>query len=115
MPATIKIYPPTPLPDKGVSETQFNIWTNEIEVYLEQESDFAIFLPGGKYENWLSHEVNPDRIANIKPEDRVIARERDVARNLAAVTQLSNYYRLHPHVAHLNHATATLPFSAQHH
>ena len=77
MPATIKIYPPTPLPDKGVSETQFNIWTNEIEVYLEQESDFAIFLPGGKYENWLSHEVNPDRIANIKPEDRVIARERD--------------------------------------
>ena len=87
MPATIKIYPPTPLPDKGVSETQFNIWTNEIEVYLEQESDFAIFLPGGKYENWLSHEVNPDRIANIKPEDRVIARERDVARNIPGVTQ----------------------------
>ena len=43
----------------------------ELEVYLSQEKDFEVFLKGGKYKNWESAETNPDRIVEIKPEDRV--------------------------------------------
>ena len=68
---TIKIYPPSQLPDRLVSETQFNIWVEELEVYLSQEKDFEVFLKGGNYENWESAETNPDRILEVKPEDRV--------------------------------------------
>ena len=68
---TIKIYPPSQLPDRLVSETHFNIWLEELEVYLSQEKDFEVFLKGGKYENWESAETNPDRIVEIKPGDRV--------------------------------------------
>ena len=35
---SIKIYPPAQLPDKDISETQFNIWREELEVYLSQEN-----------------------------------------------------------------------------
>ena len=42
----------------------------ELEVYLSQEKDFEVFLKGGKYENWESAETNPDRIVQIKPDDR---------------------------------------------
>ena len=70
---SIKIYPPTPLPDRKVDETQFNIWTEEIEVYLSQENDFAIFLPGALYENWASFETNNLRIAALNQADRVTA------------------------------------------
>ena len=37
---SLKIYPPVKLPDKNVSETQFNMWQEELEVYLSQESNF---------------------------------------------------------------------------
>ena len=70
MPTSIKIYPPSQLKDKGVSETQFNIWTEELEVYLTQDDDFSVFLPGGDYAEWLSQETNPERLINIKPEHR---------------------------------------------
>ena len=70
---SIKIYPPTPLPDRKVDETQFNIWTEEIEVYLSQENDFALFLPGAIYDNWASFETNNLRIDALKQADRVIA------------------------------------------
>ena len=66
---TIKIYPPNQLPDRGVSETQFSIWCEEMEVYLAQEPDFAQFLPDGKYSEWLSKESNPDRILELHEED----------------------------------------------
>ena len=66
---TIKIYPPSQLPDRGVSETQLNIWCEELEVYLMQEPDFAQFLPGRKYHEWESKEVNENRIARLTPRD----------------------------------------------
>ena len=72
MPATIKIYPPNPLPDRNVTETQFSIWTEELEVYLSQEKDFAYFLPGGAYETWSSYENDRSRINDIKEEHRTI-------------------------------------------
>ena len=73
MPTSIKIYPPTKLPDRNVNETQFNIWCEELEVYLSQEKEFSVFLPGEKYSSWLSHEINPLRIEELNEEDTFVA------------------------------------------
>ena len=67
---SIKIYPPTQLPDRNVSETEFNIWKEELEVYLSQEEDFQHFLEGGAYNNWLSQEAGPaNRITTLQGSD----------------------------------------------
>ena len=66
---SIKIYPPNQLPDRNVTETQFSIWCEELEVYLSQEEDFAQFLSEGKYSSWQSKETNPDRIQQLHNED----------------------------------------------
>ena len=68
---TIKIYPPSQLPDREVTETQFSIWKEELEVYLSQEADFAIFLPDQPYANWEAAEIFPDKVRELKVEDRV--------------------------------------------
>ena len=76
---SIKIYPPTRLPDRCVSETEFNIWKEDIEVYLSQESDFDHFLPNGSYSEWQSQELLDNRIAALqgadlnRPPDQVAA------------------------------------------
>ena len=70
---SIKIYPPAKLPDRDLTETQFAIWKEEIEVYISQEDDFAQFLPGGNYSVWQSQESFPDRIAELHATDRSIA------------------------------------------
>ena len=57
---SLKIYPPTQLPDRNVTETQFNIWQEELEVYLMQEKDYAIFLKDGAYDTWESLETNKE-------------------------------------------------------
>ena len=66
---SLKIYPPTQLPDRNVTETQFNIWQEELEVYLMQEKDYAIFLKDGAYDTWESLETNKERITALKAED----------------------------------------------
>ena len=65
----IKVYPPISLPDRGVSETQFKIWIEELEVYLSQEDKFRVFLEGEAYSEWESQENNPDRLNVLKGED----------------------------------------------
>ena len=40
-------------------------------MYLSQEADFAIFLPDQPYANWEAAEVFPDRVRDLKVEDRV--------------------------------------------
>ena len=65
----IKVYPPNQLPDRGVSETQFKIWLEELEVYLSQEDKFRPFLAGGDYENWQSQENYPDRLQALQGND----------------------------------------------
>ena len=66
---SIKIFPPTPLEDRGVTETKFNIWKEELEVYLSQEKSFSVFLSGEKYETWESYETNPNRIEHLDNSD----------------------------------------------
>ena len=78
---SIKVYPPNQLPDRGVSETQFNIWIEELEVYLSQEPDYRVFLTGETYADWEAAENNPDRLANVKGED--IQGGRTAAQNTA--------------------------------
>ena len=74
---SLKIYPPSRLPDSNVTETQFNMWQEELEVYLSQEADFKVFLPNKLYADWSSYEENPDRIRALK--DRDVVRENNDA------------------------------------
>ena len=70
---SIKIYPPSQLPERRLTETQFNIWREELEVYLSQEKSFKIFLPGEAYQNWESAETYNMRIRQLQANDRVQA------------------------------------------
>ena len=63
---SIKIYPPSRLPNNNVTETQFTMWKEELEVYLSQEADFKLFLPNKLYGSWSSYEENTDRILALK-------------------------------------------------
>ena len=68
---TIKIYPPSKLPDRNVSETEFNIWKEELEVYLNQEESFQQFLEDGEYNTWKKEEEaeNGKRITELEAEE----------------------------------------------
>ena len=66
---TLKIYPPARLPSSDVTETQFSMWQEEMEVYLSQEADFKIFLPDKPYATWLSFEQSPLRIQDLNARD----------------------------------------------
>ena len=72
---SMKIYPLAQLPDRDVTETQFNIWQEELEAYLVQEKDFAVFLKDGSYDEWESYETNNNRILALKTEDTLAADE----------------------------------------
>ena len=71
--APIKIYPPTKLPEKGVTDLLFNIWMEEIEVYLSQDERFTLFMRGGTYSAWEAYDVNADRITAPLAEDNLAA------------------------------------------
>ena len=80
---TIKIYPPSQLPDRNVSETEFNIWKEELEVYLSQEESFQQFLEDGKYKSWKKQEeaINGNRITDLVTEEREDADGEALAQN----------------------------------
>ena len=80
---TIKIYPPSQLPDRNVSETEFNIWKEELEVYLSQEESFQQFLEDGKYESWKKQEeaINGNRITELVIAERQDANGVALAQN----------------------------------
>ena len=76
---SIKVYPPSQLPDRCVNETQFNIWVEELEVYLSQEAEYRVFLAGEDYEVWQSQENNPARLTDLKGSD--VDGRRTIAQN----------------------------------
>ena len=45
------------LPNRNVSETEFNIWKEEMEAYLGPEADFQQFLPGARFPTWQNQET----------------------------------------------------------
>jgi hypothetical protein len=65
----IKIYPPAKLPEKGVTDLLFNVWTQELEIYLMQDERFIPFLPGGRYDTWVAADVNPAMIERAAAPD----------------------------------------------
>ena len=69
---SLKIYPPARLPNSNVTETQFAMWKEELEVYLSQEAEFKVFLPNKLYSSWTSYEEDENRIQDLKQEDRIV-------------------------------------------
>ena len=65
----IKIYPPNQLPAEKITDVQFDIWREELEIYLEQETKFEKFLTGGRYQKWKPGETLETRIATpVQPD-----------------------------------------------
>ena len=64
-----KVHAPNPLPLKSLTQTQFDIWSAELQAWLASDDSQAQFLPGSLYEDWQSEEQNPHRIAAVWPGD----------------------------------------------
>ena len=66
---SIKIHPPSPLPDKNLSEQLFQEWKNELEVWLGEDDHMARYMQDGIYSTWTSEEHYPQRIDTINNMD----------------------------------------------
>ncbi len=85
---SLKIYPPNQLPEKGVTNQLFEVWTHELEVYVGQDERMAVFLPRGRYSTWEAYDTNPDRIAAVLGGDaaaQLPIRRRELATFLSIV------------------------------
>ena len=92
--SSIKIYPPNQLPSEGISDVQFEIWREELEVYLEIENKFRKFLPGGRYQTWTPAETDENRILAPVDPDKVESMA-DIRRELRQfVTIVAKYVHM---------------------
>ncbi len=66
---TLKIYPPEKLPATGVTDLTFDIWSQELKIYILQDDRLAVFLPRGAYSEWGPGDDNPDRIPEVRGGD----------------------------------------------
>ena len=64
---TIKIHPPKQLPEHVLSQQEFEDWTYELEIYLDEA--MARFMIGVIYETWTSQEADPHRIPAVSDQD----------------------------------------------
>jgi len=90
---SIKIYPPNQLPEKGVTNLLFDVWTQELEVYIQQDDRLAVFLPRGAYSTWQPRDTNPDRIAEVQGGDgaaQLPIRRRELSAFLSVVAKACN-------------------------
>ena len=89
MPA-IKIYPPDKLPEKGVSSLLFDVWSQELEVYIQQDDRLSVFLPRGIYNTWEPLDINPDRLMTPRGNDaaaQLPVRRRELSAFLSVVAK----------------------------
>ena len=96
--SSIKIYPPNTLPAENITDTQFAIWREHLEVYLEIEEKFRQFLQGGRYAKWIPAEQNEKRILTVVAPD---SEEQlpEIRRNLRQfITIIAKYV----HIDHFN-------------
>ena len=100
--ATIKIYPPKQLPIEGVTESAFNIWKEELEIYIDLDTRFQKFLPGGRYETWEAAESCSDRIRTPKPEDvdNITTYRKELRQFLAIIAKLIHPDYFNPILRH---------------
>ena len=61
MPNT-KVHAPDALPAQGVTEEDFNIWAEELVIFLIQNDAYENFLEGGLYSTWEANETYAVRI-----------------------------------------------------
>ena len=40
----------------------FNVWVEELEVYLGQDETLSVFMASGDYDEWLAFDTNANRI-----------------------------------------------------
>ena len=65
----IKIFPPSQLPVKNLSQQQLEQWIVQLEIWLGQDNDMARFMERGIYQNWAADEVTPHRIVALHAND----------------------------------------------
>ena len=66
---SIKVLPPTRLEEGKLSEEEFQIFQTELEVFLEVDTKYEIFLHDGKYKEWKRFEDFQERIEALHAED----------------------------------------------
>ena len=106
--APIKIYPPTKLPEKGVTDLLFNIWVEELEVYLSQDDRFTPFMRGGHYNAWEAYNANANRIDAPLGEDAVA----DLPNGRAQLRTVLSIVAKACDINHYNVSPAILPVSS---
>ena len=47
----------------------FNVWVEELEVYLGQDETLSVFMDSGDYDKWLPFDTNANRIIQPQGED----------------------------------------------
>jgi hypothetical protein len=87
---TLKIYPPEKLPATGVTDLTFDIWSQELTIYIQQDERLAVFLPRGAYHTWQPGDENPDRITEVQGGDaaaQLAVRRRELLAFLSIVAK----------------------------
>jgi len=87
---TLKIYPPEKLPATGVTDLTFDIWSQELTIYIQQDERLAVFLPRGAYHTWQPGDENPDRITEVQGGDaaaQLVVRRRELLAFLSIVAK----------------------------
>ena len=67
---SIKVHAPTRLEEGKLSEAKFQIFKTELEVFLEVDPKYEIFMQDGKYHEWRSFEDFKDRIETLHVDER---------------------------------------------
>ena len=47
----------------------FNVWVEELEVYLGQDETLSVFMDSGDYDEWLAFDTNANQIIQPQGED----------------------------------------------
>ena len=84
--AEMKIHPPERLNISGISEAHFEIWKNQLEVFLGTNKKFRKFKPGNNYATWIAAEVNEARIITPVAPDTIEQLE-DIREDLHTLLQ----------------------------
>ena len=102
----IKIEKPWKLENEGLTDLKFQRWKNKLESFLETDANYRKFLPGGRYDTWISEEKNPQRIvAAVAPDEATVLEEFrcQLRRVLIAVT---DYVHEDQYIPIMRHSTS---------
>ena len=64
-----KIHPPAQLPERGLTEQQFQVWQTQLRAWLYCDEALGHFLPDGRYNQWQAEETNAHRIPALADPD----------------------------------------------